>query len=50
MKSTRKILIYLIIIAIIDTILPLPIMALTLIYVVVERPAWFKNLVSQLYS
>jgi len=46
----NKILIYLIIIAIVDTIIPIPIMALTLIYVVLEKPAWFKKMVSEVYS
>jgi hypothetical protein len=49
MKSNKKVLIYLIIIAIFDAIIPIPIMALILIYIVVEKPEWFKNLVAEVY-
>ena len=50
MKTTNKILIYLIIFAIIDVLIPIPITALLLIYVLREKPEWFKNLVTRIYS
>jgi hypothetical protein len=50
MKTTNRILIYLIIFAIIDTIIPIPLTALLLIYVLTEKPEWFKNLVTRIYS
>ena len=50
MKTNKRVLTYLIIIAIFDTIIPIPIMALTLIYVVAEKPSWFKKLVTEVYS
>jgi hypothetical protein len=50
MKTSNKILIYLIIFAIIDTAIPIPITAILLIYVLTEKPAWFKNLVTRIYS
>ncbi|BBL57633.1 hypothetical protein [Methylomonas koyamae] len=31
-------------------IIPLPILELTILYVMLFRPAWFKDLVDQLYS
>ncbi|WP_445371164.1 hypothetical protein ACH518_18600 [Methylomonas sp. HW2-6] len=31
-------------------IIPLPILELTILYVMLLRPAWFKDLVDQLYS
>jgi hypothetical protein len=50
MKTNRKILIYLILFALIDTVIPVPITALILIYVLFEKPAWFKKLVGQVYQ
>jgi len=50
MKTTNRILIYLIIFAIIDTVIPIPLTALLLIYVLTEKPEWFKNLVTRIYS
>ena len=49
MNTSRKILIYLILFAIIDTVIPVPITALILIYVLQEKPDWFEKLVSQIY-
>ncbi len=31
-------------------IIPLPLLELTILYVMLFRPAWFKDLVDQLYS
>jgi len=50
MKTSRKIMIYLIIFAIIDTVIPVPITTIILIYVLLEKPAWFENLVRQIYQ
>jgi hypothetical protein len=50
MKTNNKILIYLIIFAIIDTLIPVPLTALLLIYVLSEKPPWFKNLVTRIYG
>jgi hypothetical protein len=50
MKSETKILIYLIILAVIDIIIPIPIMALILIYVLLEKPPWFKGVVLEIYK
>ncbi|UCD80370.1 MAG: hypothetical protein JSW26_02760 [Desulfobacterales bacterium] len=50
MKTTNRILIYLIIFAIIDTVIPIPLTALLLIYVLTEKPKWFKNLVDRIYN
>ena len=41
---------YLIIFAVIDTVIPIPVTALILIYVVLERPPWFRDLVSEIYG
>jgi hypothetical protein len=50
MKENTKILIYLIMFAIIDTVIPIPITAIILIYILSEKPVWFKDIVSQIYN
>jgi hypothetical protein len=50
MKTKNKLLAYLIIFAIFDLIIPFPITAAILIYVLFERPAWFKEYVEEIYS
>ena len=50
MKTANRILMYLIIFAIIDTVIPIPLTALLLIYVLTEKPEWFKNLVTRIYN
>ena len=50
MKTSNKILIYLILFAVFDTVIPIPITAIIMIYVLLEKPAWFENLVRQIYQ
>ncbi len=50
MKTNSRLLIYLILFAVVDTIIPIPITALMLIYVLSEKPDWFKNLVTRVYG
>ena len=50
MKTNTKIILYLSILALIDMVIPIPFTALILIYVIFEKPAWFKNLVTQIYN
>lgn len=50
MKSSTKILVFLIILAVLDAVIPIPFTALMLIYVVLERPAWFINVVIEIYK
>jgi len=50
MKTSKKILICLILFAIIDTVIPVPITSIILIYVLLEKPDWFKNLVREIYQ
>lgn len=49
MKTKTKILVYLSILALLDMIIPIPFTSLMLIYVVLEKPAWFKDLVAEIY-
>ena len=50
MKINTKIMIYLSILALFDMIIPIPFTALILIYVIFEKPAWFRNLVTEIYN
>jgi hypothetical protein len=50
MKTNTKILIYLLILAFFDMIIPIPFTALMLLYVIFEKPAWFRNLVTKIYD
>ena len=50
MNTKTKTMLYLSILALLDMIIPIPFTALVLIYVVLEKPAWFENLVTEIYS
>ncbi|HPA15790.1 MAG TPA: hypothetical protein PKV75_11060 [Desulfobacterales bacterium] len=49
MSHKTQVLIYLIIIAIFDTIIPVPITALILIHVLFQKPRWFRECVDEIY-
>jgi hypothetical protein len=49
MKIATKIIIYLCILAVLDAVIPIPFTTIMLIYVVVEKPEWFRNLVDEIY-
>jgi len=50
MSIKTKSLIFLVILGIIDVVIPIPILGVTLIYVVLQRPAWFTNIVREIYN
>jgi len=50
MNTKTKTMVYLSILALLDMIIPIPFTALVLIYVVLEKPAWFESLVTEIYS
>ena len=50
MSFMTKILVVLILLAIIDAIFLFPILGAALIYIVLQRPPWFRNIVSQIYE
>ena len=50
MSLKNKLLIYLIIFALFDLIIPFPITAVILIYVLFEKPQWFKEYVTDIYK
>lgn len=49
MKSTTKFLLILIAMAIFDVIIPIPLAVLLLIYVLYQKPAWFKAAIEDVY-
>ncbi len=50
MSLKKKILMFLIILAILDMIIPIPFTALLLIYVISKEQEWFSRLVADIYS
>ena len=50
MSAKTQIITSLIALGLIDVILPIPIVALILIYVVVQRPVWFTDMVRDIYD
>ena len=50
MSAKTRILMTLIVLGLIDIVIPLPIVALILIYVVLQRPPWFTAMVHDIYS
>jgi len=34
----------------VDVVIPIPILGILLIYIVLERPLWFKNAVGEIYQ
>lgn len=50
MKTATKILIYLFILALLDMVIPIPFTTIMLIYVILEKPEWFKKLVTDIYD
>jgi len=50
MKQKNRILLFLIILAVIDMVIPIPFTTILLIYVLVEKPFWFRELVEEVYT
>ncbi len=50
MSAKTQIITSLIALGLIDVVLPIPIVALILIYVVVQRPVWFTDMVRDIYD
>jgi hypothetical protein len=49
MSIRKKTLVSLITLGLVDAIIPLPVLALILIYVVSQRPPWFQDIVGEIY-
>jgi hypothetical protein len=50
MTIKTKCLIALILLAMVDMVIPLPIIGALLIYILLQRPPWFRNVVTDIYS
>lgn len=50
MNAKTKVLLTLIGLGIVDVVIPVPILAIILITVVLQRPAWFTDMVRDIYD
>ena len=50
MALKTKCLIGLIVLSIVDVLIPIPIVGLILVYVVLQKPPWFVDMVREIYS
>ena len=50
MNLRAKILAVLILLAIVDAVIPIPFTTILLIYVLMEKPPWFKKLAIDIYN
>ena len=50
LNTKSKCLIALILLGIVDTVIPVPILVVILLYVLFQRPPWFKDLVQEIYD
>ena len=50
MNIKTKSLTFLVILGIIDVVIPIPILGVILIYVVLQKPPWFTNVVREIYN
>ena len=49
MSLKTQLLIYIIVLAVFDTVIPIPITALVLIHVLYQKPRWFREWVEEIY-
>ncbi len=50
MDYRTKVLAALIFLAFVDAVIPVPVIGLTLMYVIFAKPSWFSDLVAQIYG
>ncbi len=50
MDYRTKVLAGLIALALVDVVIPVPVIGLILIYVIFAKPSWFSDLVAQIYG
>mgnify|MGYP001818800940 FL=1 len=50
MSIQTKTLMFLIILGLVDMVIPVPILGLILVYVVIQKPPWFADLVGKIYA
>ena len=49
MNIQYKTILILILLGLVDILIPIPIIGLILIYVVIQKPSWFMDLVQEIY-
>jgi hypothetical protein len=49
LTTRTQLLVYLILLAVLDTVIPVPITALVLLYVLFQKPQWFMDWVDDIY-
>lgn len=49
MSPQYKTILILILLGVVDVLIPIPIIGLILIYVVIQKPSWFQDLVKDIY-
>jgi hypothetical protein len=49
MNTKSKIIIFLVILALFDTFIPVPIMEILLLTIVIRKPPWFREMVDEIY-
>ncbi|MGA8178859.1 MAG: hypothetical protein WB792_02290 [Desulfobacterales bacterium] len=49
MNTQSKTILILILLGVVDVLIPIPVIGLILIYVVIQRPSWFQDLVKDIY-
>jgi hypothetical protein len=50
MNIQNKTILILILLGLVDILIPIPIIGLVLIYVVIQKPSWFMDLVQEIYK
>ena len=50
MRRIGKVMLIVILLSLVDTVTPFPILGVILIYVILRRPRWFKDLTAAVYS
>lgn len=50
MNIKTQLIVTLILLGVVDAVIPIPITALILIYVIVQKPPWFKDVVQKVYK
>jgi len=50
MKTRTKILLYLLVLCLVDAVIPIPIIGVILLYVMYQKPVWFKEMVTDIFG
>ena len=50
MNTKTRTILWLVLLGIVDMVIPIPIIGLILIYVIIEKPAWFMDLAKKIYG